>query len=187
MAAVVGLGFAAASAWVGYNILHDPLYESVCDFNTTFSCTEAYTSRFGSVAGVPVVLVGVLYFAFVLGLTGLCSQSPAARRNLAGYVFAVSGFVGVHYLAYASVFVLGTVCLLCLGTYAAIAVLLLISASERSRVGSLPDSAARDIQTLARTPAALVATLAFAGAADLAITLFPREAVSALPACSKRR
>lgn len=124
-------------------------------------------------------------------------QSVApARRNLAGYVFAVSalGFVGVHYLAYASVFVLGTVCLLCLGTYAAIAVLLLISASGRSRVGSLPDSAARDIQTLARTPAALVATLAFAGAAVLAITLFPREAVSAaaaaaaaLPACSKRR
>src|SRR5687768_14847458 len=90
VAALVGLGFAAASAWVHYNILSNPLYESVCDFTRTFSCTEAYTSRFGSVAGVPVALIGVLYFAFVLGLIALCSQSPAARRNLSSYVFAVS-------------------------------------------------------------------------------------------------
>ena len=51
VAALVGLGFAAASTWVHYNILRDPLYSSVCDVNATFSCTEAYTSRFGSVGG----------------------------------------------------------------------------------------------------------------------------------------
>src|SRR3990170_5748908 len=90
VAALVGLGFAAASMWVHYRILHDPLYSSICDVNATFSCTEAYTSRFGSVAGVPVALAGVLYFGFVLGLIALCQRSAAARLNLPGYVFAAS-------------------------------------------------------------------------------------------------
>ena len=57
-------------------------------------------------------------FAFVLALIALCPRSAAARQNLAGYVFAVStlGLAGVLYLAYASFFVLKTVCLLCVGT-----------------------------------------------------------------------
>ena len=93
-----------ASTWVHYRILRDPLYSSVCDVNATFSCTEAYTSRFGSVAACPVALIGVLYFAFVLVLIALCRRSATARQNLAGYVFAVStlGLAGVLYLAYAS-------------------------------------------------------------------------------------
>src|SRR5262245_39923701 len=74
VAALVGLAFAAASTWVHYRILQDPFYSSICDVNATFSCTEAYTSRFGSIAGVPVALVGVLYFGFVLGLIALCQR-----------------------------------------------------------------------------------------------------------------
>lgn len=77
IAALVGLGFAVASTWVHYRILNDPLYSSVCDVNATFSCTEAYTSRFGSIGGVPVALIGVLYFAFVLNW----SRSAAVRRR----------------------------------------------------------------------------------------------------------
>ena len=69
------LGFRRASTWVHYQILHDPFYSSVCDVNATFSCTEAYTSRFGSIGGVPVALIGVLYFAFVLALIALCRRS----------------------------------------------------------------------------------------------------------------
>src|SRR5687768_996569 len=84
VAALVGLGFATASAWVHYNILSDPLYSSVCDVSATFSCTEAYTSRFGSVAGVPVALIGVVYFAFVLVLVAMCQKSSTARQNVAG-------------------------------------------------------------------------------------------------------
>ena len=75
IAALAGLGFAAASTWVHYRILRDPLYSSICDVNATFSCTEAYTSRYGSIGGVPVALIGVLYFAFVLVLIALCSRS----------------------------------------------------------------------------------------------------------------
>ena len=180
--ALVGLGFAAASSWVHYRLLHDPLYSSICDVNATFSCAEAYTSRFGSVAGVPVALIGVLYFLFVLLLIALCQKSAAARQNLPSYVFAVStlGLAGVLYLAYASFFVLNTVCLLCVGSYAAIIALFLLSgAAVKDPMSTLPDRASRDLRRLVRTPAALVTTLAFVVAAAVSVMLFPGGDVAA--------
>ena len=50
--AAVGLIAASASTWVHYRILNDPLYASFCDVNSTLNCTEAYTSRYGAIAGV---------------------------------------------------------------------------------------------------------------------------------------
>jgi uncharacterized membrane protein/protein-disulfide isomerase len=182
ISALIGLGFAAASTWVHYRILHDPLYSSICDVNATFSCTEAYTSRFGSVAGVPVALIGVLYFSFVLGLLALCGRSTAARQNAAGYVFALStlGLAGVLYLGYASFFILQTVCLLCVGAYAAIIALFVISGqAARYPMSTLPGRASRDFRLLLRTPAALTAALAFVGLAAVAIMVFPAEPISA--------
>jgi uncharacterized membrane protein/protein-disulfide isomerase len=182
VSALVGLGFASASTWVHYNILRDPLYSSVCDVNATFSCTEAYTSRFGSVAGVPVALIGVLYFAFVLGIILLCRRSSSARQNLPGYVFAVAtlGLAGVLYLGYASFVVLKAICLLCVGSYAAIIALFLISGrAARYPMSSLPGRAGRDLRLLLKTPAALTAAAAFVAAAIGAVVLFPTEPISA--------
>ena len=56
--ALVGLVASSASAFVHYQLLNDPTYASFCDVNATFSCTEAYSSRYGSVAGVPVAVFG---------------------------------------------------------------------------------------------------------------------------------
>jgi uncharacterized membrane protein len=182
IAAFVGLGFALASTWVHYRILHDPFYSSVCDVNATFSCSEAYTSRFGSIGSVPVALIGVVYFAFILALIAICRRSPSASQNLGGYVFAAStlGLAGVLYLAYASFFILKAVCLLCLGSYAAIIALFLISgAATRYPMTSLPGRAARDLRTLVRTPAALTAAVGFIAAAALAIVFFPGEPIAA--------
>jgi protein-disulfide isomerase len=182
VAALVGLGFSAASTWVHYQILRDPLYSSVCDVNATFSCTEAYTSRFGAVAGVPVALVGVLFFAFVLLLIALCQRSTSARQNLPGYIFALStlGLAGVLYLGYASFFILNTVCLLCLGTYAAIIALFLLSGSgAKYPLSSLPARASRDVSQLMRSPAALATALGFVAAAVVAVIMFPAAEVSA--------
>jgi uncharacterized membrane protein len=182
VAALVGLGFSLASTWVHYQIIRDPLYSSVCDVNSTISCTEAYTSQYGTVAGIPVALIGVVYFGFVLLLIALCQRSYAARQNLSGYVFAVStlGLAVVLYLAYASFFVLNTVCPLCLGTYAAIIALFLLSgAAARYPMSSLPSRASSDVQTLVRTPAALGVTLAFVAAVVAAVVFFPGEPISA--------
>jgi uncharacterized membrane protein/protein-disulfide isomerase len=185
VAALAGLGFAAASTWVHYRILHDPLYSSFCDVSATFSCTNAYASRFGSVGGISVALIGVVYFAAVLGLIALCQQSRTARANVAGYVFAMStlGLAGVLYLAYASWFVLKTVCLLCVGTYAAIVALFILSGSSaRYPMTTLPSRASRDMRTLLRTPAALGSALAFVVAAVVSMAAFPAEPITATAA-----
>ena len=187
LAAAVGLGFAAASTWVHYRILNDPLYSSVCDVNATFSCTEAYTSRFGSIGGVPVALIGVLYFAFILMLIALCSRSTTARQNLAGYVFASAtlGLAGVLYLGYASFFVLKTVCLLCVGAYASIIALFLIAgAAAKDPMTTLVSRASNDMRILFKTPAALTTAAAFVGAAVVAVVLFPGDSISASTAPS---
>ena len=182
IAATAGLAFAAASTWIHYRILHDPFYSSVCDVNATFSCTEAYTSSYGSVGGVPVALIGILYFAFVLVLIALCSRSAAARQNLAGYIFATStsGLAVAMYLAYASFVVLKAVCLLCVGVYAAIIALFLISgAAARYPMTTLPERASRDVRTLFRTPAALTTALVFIAIGIVAVMFFPGGRISA--------
>lgn len=178
IASLVGLGFSAASSWVHYRILRDPLYSSVCDVNATFSCTEAYTSRFGSVGGVPVAILGVVFFAFLLLVIALCQRSPAARQNLPGYLFALStvALAGVLYLAYASFFILKAVCLLCVGTYAAVIALFLLSgAAARFPMTSLPRRASQDMRRLIRTPAALAATTVFVVAAAITLAAFPTD------------
>ena len=185
--ALLGLLASSSSTWVHYQLLKNPSYSSICDVNATVSCTEAYASRFGSVAGVPVALFGVLFFVLVLGLIAICTRSKSASSNLPGYVFALStaGLAVVLYLAYASFVVLKAVCVLCLGTYTAIVGLFLVSgAASRYPMTSLPARAARDFGTLLRTPAALSAALAFVAAAAAAIMFFPSEAVTAAAAVS---
>lgn len=179
--ASLGLAASSASAWVHSRILNDPTYASFCDVNQTFSCTEAYSSRFGMFAGVPVAVFGVLFFGFALGLVGLCSRSPTAARNLPSYLFAVStiGLAVVLYLAYASFIILNAICVLCVGTYVAVIGLFLLSGSAaRDPMTSLPSRAARDFGTLLRTPGALTAAAAFALVAGAAIVMF-RQPVTA--------
>jgi uncharacterized membrane protein len=183
--ATLGLVASASSTWVHYQLLRNPAYSSFCDVNATVSCTEAYTSRFGSFNGVPVALVGVLFFALVLGLIAVCSRSESASPNLPGYVFALStaGLAVVLYLAYASFVVLHAVCVLCVGTYVAIIGLFLLSGSAtRYPMTSLPSRAAQDFKTLFRTPAALSAAIAFVAVAIAAVVLFPGESVTAAAA-----
>ncbi len=183
--ALLGLVASSASAWVHYRILNDPTYASFCDVNATFSCTEAYSSRFGSFGGVPVALFGVLFFAFVLGLTVLCSRSSTARSNLAGYLFAVStvGLAVVLYLAYASFFILNAVCVLCVGTYIAVIGLFLLSgAATRYPMTSLPMRAFGDLRLLLRTPSALAAAVVFVLAAGGAVAWLPGQSVATVSA-----
>ncbi len=173
--ALLGFGASAASTWVHYRILNDPTYASFCDVNATLSCTEAYTSRFGAVGGVPVAVFGMLFFAFILGLIVWSTRSAVTRDNLAGYVFASStpGLAAVLYLAYASYFILHVVCLLCVGTYIAVIGLFVVSgASTRYPMTKLPSRAVKD-------PGVLTAGALFVVAALAAFVLLPEQRVTA--------
>ena len=180
--AALGLAAASWSTWVHYQILNSTTYESFCDVNSTLNCTAAYTSRFGAIGGVPVALFGLLFFAGVLVLIALCSNSKAAAPNLSGYLFAAStiGLAVVLYLAYASYFILHVVCLLCAGTYVAVIGLFLISgAATNVPLMSLPMRILDDLKLLVRTPRALTATVVFIAAAAAAIVVFPEQPVTA--------
>jgi uncharacterized membrane protein len=72
----LGLAASAAATWVHYHLLVNPEYSSFCDINATVSCKQAYLSRYGSVAGVPVAVGGVIFFTLVLLLV-----PPGQRRS----------------------------------------------------------------------------------------------------------
>jgi uncharacterized membrane protein/protein-disulfide isomerase len=181
----LGLAASSASAWVHYRLLSDPTYVSVCDVSSALSCSQAYSSPYGAFGGVPVALLGVLFFAAIVVLVGLCSRSASAAGSLPGYVFVAStiGLAVVLYLAYASYFILATVCLLCVGTYVAVLGLFLASgAAAKDPMSTLPGRAVRDLRTLMRTPSALSAVVLFAVASVAAVAVFPSQPVSAAAA-----
>ena len=180
--AIVGLAASAWSAQVHHQLLTQPGYSSVCDINATWSCTQAYLSAYGSVAGVPVALGGVFYFVLVILLAGMAgSWKSRVRENAPGYIFALStiALAFVLYLAWASFFVLKVRCILCLTTYAAVIAIFVVSGGAVTfPMTNLPRRAARDFRTLLTSPAALVVTVLFVAGAALAVTAFPGESAA---------
>ena len=188
LCSAVGLVASGSAAWVHYHLLHDVGYTSFCDVNATVSCTQAYLSRYGSVGGVPVALLGASFFGLTLML-GLAARFGEGEvpGNAAGYLFVLStlALAVVLYLGYASFFLLKAVCLLCLATYAAVIGLFLVSGAATSvPMTTLPRRAARDLRLLVASPLAIaLVVLFFAGAAST-MAFFPREGAAALTASS---
>jgi uncharacterized membrane protein/protein-disulfide isomerase len=175
--AIVGFGLAAASSWVHYRLLTDPGYVSPCDVSSTFSCSQVYMSRFGSVAGVPVAIAGLAWFGLVALVAGF-SRPDVKPSAAAGYLLALSVVgLGVSiYLSYASFFVLRTGCLLCIGTYVSVLAIFLLSLfTNAESLARLPSRIVGDLRTAIGRPAVLVATMVlFVGTASL-VAFFPRE------------
>ena len=188
-AGLLGLGASSTSAWVHHRLLTDPSYASFCDVNSTLSCTSAYGSAYGSIAGVPVALVGVVFFALVLLVLALTSGSPASRSNAPLYVLVMSAaaFLPIAYLAYASFVVLKTVCLLCVATYVAVAGLF-VSAVTATRVSmsALPERLVSDVRRLVSSPAAVMSVVAVLAAAATLVWSFPSETLSAASEAGER-
>lgn len=181
-AGLLGLAASSTSAWVHYRLLNDPAYASFCDVNQTLSCTSAYASAYGSVAGIPVAVVGVVFFTFVLLVLALTAASPASRAHVPAYVLVLSAaaLVPIAYLGYASFVVLQTVCLLCVATYVAV-VGLFVSAVTATRISmsALPERLAADVRRMVSSPAAVLSLVAFLAAAGTLVWSFPAETLSA--------
>jgi uncharacterized membrane protein/protein-disulfide isomerase len=182
-AGALGLGASAASSYVHYQLVTNPAYASFCDVNATVSCTEAYLSPYGSLFGIPVALLGVLFFAAVLALVAAGGRAaPPVRESIPGYVFALStiGLAFVLYMAWASFFVLGAFCILCVITYVAVIALFIVSGGATTfPMTTLPGRAARDSRTLFTSPVGLVVLLLLVAGGGSMIGLFPRETASA--------
>ena len=176
----LGLGASAMASYVHYKLLTDASYASFCDVNASVSCTQAYLSQYGSIAGVPVAIGGVLFFALVLAIVGLAGRpSSKSRENAPAYVFVLStlGLAFVLYLGWASYVVLKTFCILCALTYVAVIAIFIISAgATKFPMKTLPDRARRDVRTLVSSPLALGIALLFVVGAAIVVAAFPREA-----------
>ena len=165
--ACAGLVAAATSTYVHVRMLGDPGYASFCDINASVSCTQVYQSRYGSVFGVPVALGGVIWFAAVLLLTYAGARAPrASAPHVAGYqlLWSTVGLAVAMYMAYASFFVLGTVCLLCVVVYVAVVGIFILSGGEEATPARrLPAAIVGDLRAVARAPAGLGLLLVFVG------------------------
>jgi uncharacterized membrane protein/thiol-disulfide isomerase/thioredoxin len=176
-AAILGLGASVTAAYVHHRLLTDPSYASFCDVNATFSCTTAYLSAYGTLAGVPTALLGVVYFGAILLGLGLWRLLPQGAVGLPGFVLALSlvGLPVVAFLAYAS-YTIGSLCLVCLATY--VAVFLLFALSAKAARSSMPSVVSRliaDLSALMRQPTALAAVAAFAVASVAGVRWFPAQ------------
>lgn len=174
---LVGLGFASASTWVHYRLLTDATYVSPCDVSAAFNCTQVYLSRFGSIAGVPVAIGGMIWFGLAALIVAFArpSSGPSAA---AGYLFVLSaiGLATVLYLGYASFFVIGTGCLLCIGTYVSVVGIFIATAmSRRVPVGQLPGHLSQDLSAIPGKPAALACAVLYLAGTVGAVALFPSE------------
>ena len=174
--ALLGLGVSSAATYVHYNLIKNPDYSSFCDINATVSCKAAYLSRYGSIAGVPVAVGGVLFFIWVLALMWGSSGKSRIRDSAPGYIFAGStlALAVVLYLAYASFFILKEVCPLCVATYVAVIGVFVISGGASSvPMSKLPKRFLRDIRVLVAAPVALVIAVLFIAGGAWATTSFP--------------
>jgi uncharacterized membrane protein/protein-disulfide isomerase len=181
--ALAGLAASAAAAYVHYHLLRDPTYLSFCDISATMSCTQVYSSPYGSMFGMPVAVFGAIWFALaaLLSAAGLWG-APSVRENVPGYLFAGSTLAlsMILYLGYASFVLLKLVCILCVITYAAVITLFLVSGAAGSvPMTSLPRRAARDLKVLVSSPLALALAVLFIGGAASTLAFFPTTSSSA--------
>lgn len=175
--ALLGVAASAAATWVHYQLLANPDYTSFCDINSTVSCKQAYLSRYGAVAGVPVAVGGLIFFILVLLLVWAGRRGRPAADSAPAYIFALStiGLAVVLYLGYASFFVLKEVCPLCLVTYVAVIGVFIVSGGANVLpMSGLPARAVRDVRVMAGRPIALIVALLFIGGATVAVVAFPR-------------
>jgi uncharacterized membrane protein len=182
--ALLGLVASAGSLYVHYRSLMDPAYTSFCDVSETVSCQALYESEYGSVFGVPVAVGGAIWSALVLLLAwrGMAPSGAKVAGEIAGYIFLLStlGLAMVLYLGYASFFVVGKVCPLCLTMYASVIGIFVASGAAASvTLSMLPGRLIRDLQSVARSPlAATLGVLWLVGSVSL-VAFFPREAAQA--------
>ena len=179
--AVLGLAFASSSAWVHYRLLTDASYISACDLNSTFNCSQVYLSPYGSIGGVPVAIGGMFWFGLVAIVAAFAVPNKTSPAGTYLFLLGTIGLAVILYLAYRS-FQLQTACVLCLGTYAAVAGIFIVSGSASSvPMTQIPARIASDLAAAFRRPAVTAfALFLIAGTVSVA-AYFPKEGTRPKP------
>jgi uncharacterized membrane protein len=176
--ALLALVASIAALYVHYRILKDPTYTSFCDINETVSCEAVLESPYATVRGVPVAAGGVIWSTLVLliAATGLRRDNTDAYAAAAGYIFVLAtiGLSAVLYLGYASFFVIGKMCPLCMTMYVSVIGIFLVSGGTSMALSALPSRLSSDLRSVVKSPALAVLGLLFVVGSVSLVAFFPR-------------
>jgi uncharacterized membrane protein len=176
--ALAALGASIAALYVHYRIIKDPTYSSFCDISETVSCEAVLESPYATVRGVPVAAGGVAWSTLVLLLAalGMRRENGDGYAASAGYIFVLAtvALSAVLYLGYASFFVIGKVCPLCMTMYVAVIGIFLVSGGISMALSALPSRLPRDLRTIAKSPTPAVLALLFIVGSVSLVAFFPR-------------
>jgi uncharacterized membrane protein len=103
LVALTGLALAAYLTWVHYD-------ENLLVCTAGGGCETVQQSSYAELAGVPVAVLGVVFYASVLALVAW--DAPVARTTCAG--IAVGGLAFAAYLVALQLFVIDALCAWCL-------------------------------------------------------------------------
>jgi uncharacterized membrane protein len=173
--ALLGLGASSYALYVHYRMA-DPGYVPGCEISDTVGCQQVLQSSYGSVLGVPVAAGGAIWAALILLLAWWGMRQPKSELagRVAGYIFAVAtlGLAAVFYFAYASFFVLGQACPVCMTMYVSVAGVFLVSAGAATSLTSIPARLGDDLAALKRSQTATTLAVAWLAASVLLVVLF---------------
>lgn len=88
-----------------------------CPDTGALNCLKVTTSEQSTVLGVPVAVLGLLYFA-VMAVLSLLWRSPRRDVRLARLAFSAVGVLFAVWLVFAELFTLDAICLWCTAVHA---------------------------------------------------------------------
>jgi protein-disulfide isomerase/uncharacterized membrane protein len=116
-----GLGISIVIHVVHGRLDADVNYASFCNVNASVNCDVVLSSRYASLAGLPVATWAIAYYLAILGMLGgiMLANRATTRETLGTLVFgsALWGIVFAGYMAVIAFSVLRTICLMCTGLY----------------------------------------------------------------------
>ena len=121
---LAGVGIAGYLTYVHYAGLHP-----VCGIS--HGCETVQTSRYASLVGVPVALLGSITYVLVLVSLRMGGERPL----LGGYALTVVAFVFSAYLTYREVFTIHAICSWCVSSAIVVTLMALVGTVRVLRVG----------------------------------------------------
>ena len=102
-----------------------------CDIGERFNCDIVNRSEYSSVMGIPVAGIGVVGYGVLLMFATLYRSRAETPLRLLGAALAGLGFA--LWLTYVEAYVLGTWCILCLGSLGLIAGIAVLAGVVKAR------------------------------------------------------
>lgn len=104
-------GFADATYLTAKHFLGSPVTCSILQ-----GCEQVTTSQYALILGIPVALLGSLYYLTLLILTGLYFQTKHRFLFLTANLITIAGFLASLRFVYLQIFVIKALCIFCMGS-----------------------------------------------------------------------